>query len=641
MARKRRQRGKRHSSKKTEDVDVSEDEFEQTEEPKLGQINKYTKEPIQPFLGVLTPEEEKYFREIEETLVSHNTRDNEDTRYLVDSIFAEVSGKELQVLNNVFGSKVLEKVFTLASSQQIKNFFGALNGSYLQITQTTFGSFVLEKLLSHMGRIIDMEEKGGALDEEEGSEFVATAESLIMYMCNELRPEISALLDHKLAAHVLEKLLLLLNGQRSVQEGESKAKYVSISVPSSFKEYAYSIVESAAENLEATELRAYSVNKYASRVIQAFVRIEFERRARSKKNKATPFSDKLLLSKEYDWKELPFVETLLKDETGSRVLEVLVERMPASDLTRLENVFEGRYYRLCVHPIANFVMQKFIKRANALTVERMLNELKDSSESLVRKSFLSVLKTLLETCNEKNFHQNHLFRLIISAAKERHPKQNLFVALLRSKHKKDKNSTDGKRVLVNNFIAVQLVEEMLRVPIELSSELIESLLELEPESIVEYATETASSHIIEQILGMSDLKMAHRRRLLNAFDGHFAEIAVTAPGSHIVDKCWFATQDLPLYRSRIVAELAEAGDEVKFDFYGKKVWANWKVELYRRAADQWYRWSKEDKSEKPIMKRVRSLPPLENTFARKRTMEPSEDLGASKKTRMTAFFGTI
>ncbi|EPY52165.1 RNA-binding protein Nop9 [Schizosaccharomyces cryophilus OY26] len=621
MPKRRKQRGKKQSSKQNPGTDEVQDQVDNQIPSKTAEegfeesgykVNPYTNEPVQPFLGALDPEEEKYFQEAEKAFVSHFTRDNEETRYFIDSVYREVKGKELIVLNNVFGSKVLEHMFPLATPSQIKSIFSSLNGHYLEITQTTFGSYAFEKLLSHMAEIVDLECRGALDNEEEmleGEDQVfITAESLVMFMCNEIRPDFSVLINHKLAVHVLHKILMLLDGYRFIYTEGRRESMVRIRVPETFPQFAHSIIDSAVENLSASELRNYCVDRYASKIMQAFVRIDFERAQSGKKKKAAPLADKLLLSPDNNLKELPFLDTLLKDEAASRILEIIVEKMPSSQIPRFREAFEGRFYRLCVHPIANFVMQQYIMRLPLEELGYVVQELKQGSDNVVRKSSLAVLKTLLQRCNTLQAHQHELASLIFASAVDEGKKQNIIPTLLRSKHKRDVNDADKKRKLVNNMLGAQLLEEFLNGPKEYIQVILDNILELPREQLLEYCQETVSSHLIEKILDWPDLDFVFRKKFLNMFSGAIVELSVSAPGSHIVDKLWKASLGLPLYRTRIVQELAQGGDEIKFDFYGKKVWSNWKVELFRRAPDEWYRFMKQDEPVKRVHEKARSMP---------------------------------
>ncbi|KAF8458248.1 hypothetical protein BDZ91DRAFT_743338 [Kalaharituber pfeilii] len=64
-------------------------------------------------------------------------------------------------------------------------------------------------------------------------------------------------------------------------------------------------------------------------------------------------------------------------------------------------------------------------------------------------------------------------------------------------------------------------------------------------------------------------------------------------GSHLVDACWTATRELSFVRRAIAEELAGGEKEMRESRWGRTVWRNWKLELYRRDRGRWVRSDRE------------------------------------------------
>ena len=98
-----------------------------------------------------------------------------------------------------------------------------------------------------------------------------------------------------------------------------------------------------------------------------------------------------------------------------------------------------------------------------------------------------------------------------------------------------------------------------------------------------YMKSAQTSYIIEQILSSPPTitipKPLHRK-LLNHILGSVVELAIHPAGSHIIDACWNATNDLHHYRPKIVQEIIAQEDVVRNDFFGRRVWKNWKLDAY-------------------------------------------------------------
>ena len=66
-------------------------------------------------------------------------------------------------------------------------------------------------------------------------------------------------------------------------------------------------------------------------------------------------------------------------------------------------------------------------------------------------------------------------------------------------------------------------------------------------------------------------------------------LSMDPAGSHIIDACWAATSDMHHYRERIARELSEQSDTIRDDFFGKRVWRNWKMDGFTTKRFEWGR----------------------------------------------------
>ena len=80
-----------------------------------------------------------------------------------------------------------------------------------------------------------------------------------------------------------------------------------------------------------------------------------------------------------------------------------------------------------------------------------------------------------------------------------------------------------------------------------------------------------------------------RRKLLNHILGSVVGLATDPAGSHIIDACWGATENIRHYRDKIAAEMAEQEDAIRNDFFGKRVWRNWDMNGFVSQRFDWGR----------------------------------------------------
>src|SRR5438552_14807652 len=101
-------------------------------------------------------------------------------------------------------------------------------------------------------------------------------------------------------------------------------------------------------------------------------------------------------------------------------------------------------------------------------------------------------------------------------------------------------------------------------------------------------TSPQTSHVIESMLS-SKYPLPVRRKLLNHILGSVVSLAKDPAGSHIIDACWDATQGIKYYRERIALEMADQADDVRIDYFGKRVWRNWNMDGYVGGRFDWGR----------------------------------------------------
>jgi nucleolar protein 9 len=105
-------------------------------------------------------------------------------------------------------------------------------------------------------------------------------------------------------------------------------------------------------------------------------------------------------------------------------------------------------------------------------------------------------------------------------------------------------------------------------------------------TVLFYMTHPTTSHAIESMLSPA-LPVPLRRKLVNHILGSVVPLATSPTGSHIVDAAWDATQDIRFQKEKIAKEMSLQGDVVRNDFFGKRVWRNWRMGVYVVNEGEW------------------------------------------------------
>lgn len=126
---------------------------------------------------------------------------------------------------------------------------------------------------------------------------------------------------------------------------------------------------------------------------------------------------------------------------------------------------------------------------------------------------------------------------------------------------------------------------------------IESLLALPEERLLQMCYHGVFSHVVEHVLQVKRVDKIKRKRLLNVFCTDIVNLSCNAYGSHLVDKLWDFTAQLPMYKERIATSMAGDSEKVKNSVYGRQAWKNWSMDKFLRKQFDWKRLIREQQQE--------------------------------------------
>ena len=103
-------------------------------------------EPEREFFGMLTDEEQEYFRSADEKLESNDFESDEDRGYFLQSVYTEAVGKELKLASSQSCSRLMERLILLSNTRQKKRLFEAFADHFVSLVTHRFASHCCEKL---------------------------------------------------------------------------------------------------------------------------------------------------------------------------------------------------------------------------------------------------------------------------------------------------------------------------------------------------------------------------------------------------------------------------------------------------------------------------------------------------------------
>ncbi|KAJ8121931.1 hypothetical protein ONZ43_g1744 [Nemania bipapillata] len=392
------------------------------------------------FFGMLSDEEQEYFRSVDEQLDIDNFPSHEERKLFLASVFAEAKGKELKLACSQSCSRLMERLILMSNTRQKKQLFEQFGGHFLNLVQHRFASHCCETLFLQSAPIVTRE-LGGERDDMPGEDDdpeekpLPFMEELFLLTLDELEGRLSFLLTDRFASHTLRVLLLILSG-RPLDQAQTKSlihskKKEKISapwkfssetevesqlraVPNSFNLATKKIIRDAVSGMSPTELRVLATHPTGNPVLQLLLELDIALHSKSTdesgemtvlwhllpgaptslKDSTTPASD--------------FINSMLYDAVGSRLLETLIVHCPGKVFKVLyKQILEPRLHSLLRNDIACYPAIRVLNRLSKEDLVGVVKQTMPEFGKLVSLSRFNVIKALLERCQARQAYDEY------------------------------------------------------------------------------------------------------------------------------------------------------------------------------------------------------------------------------------------
>ena len=491
--------------------------------------------------------------------------------------------------------------------------------SFLHLTQHRFGSHCCERLFLCAAPIVT-QELTAPLDEQEHSiETSDTSESMEKFFLSafrELEENLGYLMTDQFASHSLRILLVILSGQPLARASTSsllkskKKENITIigpnakipdatkesrTVPDSFQIALDKMISGMVAGLDTTYLRALATHPVGNPILQLLLELEVSRPGKQWAKDQTSLYRKLLPDDppEQGTSSAAFVNGLLYDTVGSRLLEVIVQFAPGKAFKKLySSIFQEKLGTLAKNEIASYVVIKVIERLGRDDLENAVESILPHIGSLIERSRTFIIKTMIERCLAREVNTERLAIPIRNAYGDdsftRLQKMlGLSLGDTEGMTKQRKNKMDNHNV--SRVHGSLLAQSMLEAPGLLHDLIVDSLLTMDSPSLVMVAKDCTAARVLQQALTAPNARQASafRRKMIQRFLGSIPDLAVDPVASHTLDATWEATDGIPHLRERIAEELLHAETPLRDSHSGRAVWRNWMMDLYKRRKTEW------------------------------------------------------
>ncbi|KAF9302125.1 Nucleolar protein 9 [Mortierella antarctica] len=590
--------------------------------------------------GFIDPDIQQYFKGVEQTLDELNFETAEEQQLFLENVYTEVQGKELVLATDHSCSLVLEKLLRASNDFQLRVFFDKFNGNFLKLFTHRFASHVCQTLITLCADSVEREVRSNETKTKEEREVpkeegvLLSAEDMILNVCRQTQEEFTALISDPFASHIIRVILYVLAGRTVADDGSGKgnvrskksAKYNDANnsktnagafrptrlVPPSFKEMLHTITSTMMNGLSASIVRSLAVHQVANPVLQLLLEVL----AKDNEEAKDELVDKLLM--DITREEEPghknndrdaYVETLLRDQVGSHLLEMIVKvASPALYQKFYTTYFRGRLVKLSFHPIANYVIQQFfVKAKTPVQLEMMVTEVLPEFSNFLKFGRPGVIRAIVEACKNVGACHKEVIKGLCQAFHTNTPierKEFLHVVLQMETYEQLMERREAQESTKPKFHpqGAVILQLLLQYPEEHSKIVVDSYFAQKEELMYAWTMDPTGSHVIEAFLTSPTLNLKVKRKILKSFMGKYHSMALDKYGGHTVDKCW-AVSDIDM-KEKIATELLEHEQALSHSFHGKFILRNCKIDQFKRKKEEWVEREKGIERKKDMFKDI-------------------------------------
>jgi hypothetical protein len=445
---------------------------------------------------------------------------------------------------------------------------------------------------------------------------------------SEIESNIGFLMTDRFASHVLRNLLVVFSGEsldssankqlmqsknkESIKvEGKEKSetKDQNRKVPESFSVALEKLLSDSIAGLDTEKLRALATSPNGNPTLQLLLRIELshfgKQRAKDESSVIrTLLPDEPITS---ECSSAAFINAMIYDNIGSRLIETLVESAPAKLFKNIYGtLFKERLPSYARNEIASFVACRIMERLGKDELLAAHESIAPTIPSLLERNRTNIVRTLIERCTVRGIDTRAIAVHINSTWDG--PDGFEIKKLLKiddtpdAKPRRSDNAASNANATGAAFVAKAsepvkahfnvLAQAMLLVPGALSGLVLDALIGLDSETLFSMSKDAIVSRTLQAALTTHNASTITIRKLVQRFYGHIGEMSLDKAASHVVDCIWEGTHGLAFIRERIAEELAENEHQLRESPCGRAVWKNWKMDMYKRRRGDWVRQSK-------------------------------------------------
>lgn len=441
-------------------------------------------------------------------------------------------------------------------------------------------------------------------------------ENLFLSAMDELEGNLGYLMTDSFASHTLRVLLVILSGRPIVDANakslirSKKAENITSArstmdannanaghrtVPSSFNDALAHMISSMVATLDTTYLRALATHPTGNPVLQLLLELELSRPGKTKAKDPASLFRKLLPDDppEEGTESASFINGILYDSVGSRLLETIIKHAPGKTFKRIyRSLFRERLGSLARNEIASYPAIKILERLSKEELYHAIEQICPLIGALVERSRTAVIKVLIERCHVREVDTQHISAAMQDIYGSRPDSALLKILSLEPTNPEGVAEARQKQIGDQDLGKVHgslLAQSMLVTPGPMREMIMEGFLAVDVPTLIRLAKDRSATHVLQAslICRGQEPNPKLRRTIISKLTPHAAELATDTTASHVIDAAWDASSNLKHPREQLALELMKHEGLLRQSPSGKAVWRNWKMDLFKRSKAQW------------------------------------------------------
>ncbi|KAF4585946.1 Armadillo-type fold protein [Ophiocordyceps camponoti-floridani] len=593
------------------------------------------------FFGLLSDEEQEYFRSADEMMELNEFPSAEDRDLFIDNVYREAKGKELKLASSQSCSRLMERLIQLSTTAQKKHLFEAWAGHFLSLVQHRFASHCCEALFLRSAGVVSHDLAGFIIDtkghDAETQEAEASMESLFLATLDELEGSLSYLVVDRFASHALRALLLVLSGRpleeastRSLVKSRKKENvWVAGSaaadsenqgqrvVPASFTRAVVKIIADTTASLDVSGLALLARHPMGNPTLQLLLTLDIALdKSETKTDEAGPSLLYRLLPgapaslADASSEASQLVSGLAYDPIGSRLVETLVAQCPGKVFRQLNrHIFLPRIEAYVRNDISSYPAIKVLARLSKDDLVEAIGKIAPTVPQLVAKSRFNVLKTLFERCAARGaLNETKVLMRGLREGCGRKPADLVTTLCCLGSDgddgKDDKTKSKGLDKADRNEYAIQshgaqLLSAILAIPGPAKG-VHEALTAVGEDVLLKLAMASMPTvTLLTDALSTPSTNSCFQKTLVATLTKHVTELATSQFGHNLVKAVASVPSkgkdlSVPYHVKEVVMDRLGASEaQLRESWMGRSVWRSWKGDLWKTRRGDWRAWMRE------------------------------------------------